>query len=33
VTNVPSQALIMLNDPFVNAMAKHWAAELMKQSP
>ncbi len=32
VTNVPSQALIMLNDPFVNAMAKHWAAELMKQS-
>jgi hypothetical protein len=32
VTNVPSQALIMLNDPFVNAMAKHWATELMKQS-
>jgi len=31
VTNVPSQALIMLNDPFVNAMAKHWAGELMKQ--
>ncbi len=30
VTNVPSQALIMLNDPFVNAMAKHWAGELMK---
>ncbi len=29
---MPSQALIMLNDPFVNAMAKHWAAELMKQS-
>jgi hypothetical protein len=23
VTNVPSQALILLNDPFVNAMAKH----------
>ncbi|HBJ83071.1 MAG TPA: hypothetical protein DDZ88_04190 [Verrucomicrobiales bacterium] len=31
VTNVPSQALILLNDPFVNAMAKHWAGELMKQ--
>ena len=31
VTNVPSQALIMLNDPFVNAMAKHWAGELSKQ--
>lgn len=30
VTNVPSQALIMLNDPFVNAMAKHWTGELMK---
>ncbi|MDP1588149.1 MAG: PSD1 and planctomycete cytochrome C domain-containing protein [Prosthecobacter sp.] len=32
VTNVPSQALILLNDPFVNAMAKHWAGELMKQA-
>jgi hypothetical protein len=31
VTNVPSQALILLNDPFVNAMAKHWAGELTKQ--
>ncbi|MEZ5386245.1 MAG: PSD1 and planctomycete cytochrome C domain-containing protein [Prosthecobacter sp.] len=31
VTNVPSQALIMLNDPFVNAMAKHWAGELLKR--
>lgn len=30
VTNVPSQALIMLNDPFVNAMAKHWTVELLK---
>jgi hypothetical protein len=30
VTNVPSQALIMLNDPFVLAMAKQWAAELRK---
>jgi hypothetical protein len=31
VTNVPSQALIMLNDPFVNAMARLWAAGLTKQ--
>jgi len=31
VTNVPSQALIMLNDPFVNAMAKHWAVRLLKE--
>ncbi len=31
VTNVPSQALILLNDPFVNAMAKYWAGELTKQ--
>jgi hypothetical protein len=30
VTNVPSQALIMLNDPFVNAMAKAWAEKLVK---
>jgi hypothetical protein len=30
VTNVPSQALIMLNDPFVNEMAKCWAAGLLK---
>jgi hypothetical protein len=28
VTNVPAQALVMLNDPFVNAMAKHWAEKL-----
>ena len=32
VTNVPSQALIMLNDPFVNAMAKHWTGELSKST-
>jgi hypothetical protein len=32
VTNVPSQALIMLNDPFVIAMAKHWAVELSSTS-
>ena len=31
VTNVPTQALVMLNDPFVHAMAKHWAAQLVKQ--
>ena len=30
VTNVPTQALIMLNDPLVLAMAKHWAAGLIK---
>jgi hypothetical protein len=30
VTNVPSQALIMLNDPFVNEMAKRWATALLK---
>lgn len=30
VTNVPGQALTMLNDPFVSAMAKHWAAQLIK---
>jgi cytochrome c551/c552 len=29
VTNVPSQALTMLNDPFVAAMAEHWASQLM----
>lgn len=31
VTNVPSQALILLNDPFVKAMTKHWAAEELKK--
>jgi hypothetical protein len=31
VTNVPSQALILLNDPFVNAMAKAWAEKLVKE--
>ena len=29
VTNVPTQALILLNDPFVNAMAKAWAEKLI----
>jgi hypothetical protein len=31
VTNVPTQALILLNDPFVNAMAKAWAEKLVKE--
>lgn len=30
VSNVPTQALLMLNDPFVSAMAKHWATQLVK---
>ncbi len=30
VTNVPAQALTMLNDPFVFAMAQHWADELIR---
>jgi len=30
VTNVPGQALLMLNDPFVSAMAQHWAAQLLQ---
>lgn len=30
VTNVPAQALTMLNDPFVNAMAAHWADQLVQ---
>jgi hypothetical protein len=30
VTNVPGQALILLNDPFVTAMAKHWATRLLR---
>jgi hypothetical protein len=30
VTNVPAQALTLLNDPFVSAMAKHWAAKLLQ---
>jgi hypothetical protein len=29
VTNVPSQALTMLNDPFVSAMARHWGSRLV----
>jgi hypothetical protein len=30
VTNVPGQALIMLNDPLVIALSKQWAARLLK---
>lgn len=28
VTNVPSQALVLLNDPFVRTLAEHWATQL-----
>jgi len=31
VTNVPSQALILLNDPFVNSMANRWGLQLAGQ--
>ncbi len=31
-TNVPAQALILLNDPFVHAMARHWGQQLVKAS-
>jgi hypothetical protein len=30
VTNVPDQALALLNDPFVVAMAKHWSEQVLK---
>jgi hypothetical protein len=30
-TNVPAQALILLNEPFVNAMARHWGQRLVKK--
>ena len=30
VTNVPDQALALLNDPFVIAMAKHWSERVLK---
>ncbi len=30
VTNVPSQSLMMLNDPLVSTLAKHWASQLLK---
>ncbi len=31
-TNVPAQALILLNDPFVGAMATEWGRQLLKQT-
>ena len=30
VTNVPTQALLLLNDPLVDSLARHWAASLIK---
>ena len=30
VTNVPTQALLLLNDPLVDSLARHWAAGLIK---
>jgi hypothetical protein len=30
VTSVPTQALLLLNDPLVAQLSKHWAAELQK---
>jgi mono/diheme cytochrome c family protein len=30
VTNVPTQSLMMLNDPLVSTLAKHWATQLLK---
>jgi hypothetical protein len=30
VTNVPAQALALLNDPFVTAQAEEWAAQLIR---
>ena len=31
VTGAPTQALLLLNDPLVSAMAGHWSAQLLKQ--
>jgi len=31
VTNVPAQALVLLNDPFVHAMAAHWSARILRE--
>lgn len=30
VTNVPAQALTLLNDPFVRAMAEHWGGQVIR---
>lgn len=32
VSNVPAQALILMNDPFVIQQASHWAATILKDS-
>ena len=32
VTGAPAQALLLLNDPLVSAMAGHWAKQLLQQS-
>ena len=33
VSNVPAQALILMNDPFVIDMAKRWAERSLKEQP
>ena len=33
VSNVPAQALILMNDPFVLDMAKRWAEHSLKEQP
>mgnify|MGYP003346732279 CR=1 FL=1 len=33
VSNVPAQALILMNDPFVLDMAKRWAERSLKEAP
>ena len=30
LTRVPTQSLMMLNDPLVSSLAKHWATQLLK---
>lgn len=32
VSNVPAQALILMNDPFVIEQASHWAAKILSES-
>jgi hypothetical protein len=33
VSNVPAQALILMNDPFVRGQAEHWMRRLKEQGP
>jgi hypothetical protein len=33
VSNVPAQALILMNDPFVAEQARHWASRLLAEMP